>query len=44
MARQTTAVAAQHANVSASDTLLAWYDRHARNLPWRARAPERPDP
>jgi A/G-specific adenine glycosylase len=28
-----------------SETLLAWYDRHARDLPWRARpgaAP--PDP
>ena len=24
--------------------LLAWYDRHARVLPWRARAGERPDP
>jgi len=24
--------------------LLAWYDRHARMLPWRARRGERPDP
>ncbi len=24
--------------------LLAWYDRHRRRLPWRAVAPERPDP
>ncbi len=24
--------------------LLAWYDRHARVLPWRARPGERPDP
>jgi len=24
--------------------LLAWYDRHARVLPWRARRGERPDP
>jgi len=24
--------------------LLAWYDRHARVLPWRARAGETPDP
>ncbi len=24
--------------------LLAWYDRHARVLPWRARAGEKPDP
>ena len=27
-----------------SDRLLAWYDRHRRVLPWRARAGERPDP
>jgi len=27
---------------SASD-LLAWYDRHRRDLPWRARAPEHAD-
>ena len=26
------------------DTLLAWYDRHARILPWRARRGECPDP
>ncbi|MFQ5774477.1 MAG: A/G-specific adenine glycosylase [Kiloniellaceae bacterium] len=24
--------------------LLRWYGRHGRDLPWRARAPERPDP
>src|SRR4051812_22774596 len=24
--------------------LLAWYDRHRRTLPWRARPGERPDP
>src|SRR5438477_3466039 len=24
--------------------LLAWYDRHRRRLPWRARAGERADP
>jgi A/G-specific adenine glycosylase len=24
--------------------LLAWYDRHRRDLPWRARPGERPDP
>jgi A/G-specific adenine glycosylase len=24
--------------------LLAWYDRHRRNLPWRAKGGERPDP
>ncbi|MCU0883947.1 MAG: A/G-specific adenine glycosylase [Beijerinckiaceae bacterium] len=28
---------------SASD-LLIWYDRHRRDLPWRARAGEQPDP
>ncbi len=27
-----------------SDALLAWYDINARALPWRARAPESPDP
>lgn len=26
------------------DRLLAWYDRHGRVLPWRARGAERPDP
>ena len=26
------------------DRLLAWYDRHRRILPWRARPGERPDP
>src|ERR1700685_955862 len=25
-------------------SLLAWYDRHRRSLPWRARPGERPDP
>jgi len=29
---------------SFSSRLLAWYDRHRRRLPWRARAGERPDP
>ncbi|HEY8016918.1 MAG TPA: A/G-specific adenine glycosylase, partial [Dongiaceae bacterium] len=24
--------------------LLAWYDRHRRSLPWRAKRGERPDP
>jgi A/G-specific adenine glycosylase len=28
----------------AAKTLLAWYDRHRRVLPWRARKGERPDP
>src|SRR5258705_13378881 len=27
-----------------ADRLLAWYDRHARVLPWRARAGARADP
>ncbi|MBI3707431.1 MAG: A/G-specific adenine glycosylase [Proteobacteria bacterium] len=27
-----------------SDLLLAWYDRHARVLPWRARRGQTPDP
>lgn len=27
-----------------SATLLAWYDRHARHLPWRARPGERSEP
>ncbi len=26
------------------ERLLRWYDRHRRDLPWRARAGERPDP
>lgn len=28
----------------AAAALLAWYDRHRRDLPWRARPGERPDP
>ena len=36
-------VAAQLARPRPAD-LLAWYDRHRRVLPWRARAGERPDP
>lgn len=28
----------------AAARLLAWYDRHRRDLPWRARPGERPDP
>src|SRR5262249_25880151 len=27
-----------------SAALLAWYDRHRRDLPWRARSGVRPDP
>ena len=29
---------------SIADTLLAWYDRERRHLPWRAAPGERPDP
>ncbi len=32
------------ARTDAGDELLVWYDRHARVLPWRTRAPARPDP
>ncbi len=28
----------------AAEALLAWYDRHRRDLPWRARPGERPEP
>jgi A/G-specific adenine glycosylase len=44
MARRTTALAARSKEVAASDELLAWYDRHARRLPWRVRPPQLPDP
>jgi A/G-specific adenine glycosylase len=37
-------VAARSNEGSASDALLAWYDRHARRLPWRAVPPQPPDP
>src|SRR5262249_11272400 len=30
--------------IDPADRLLAWYDRHARALPWRAKAGERADP
>jgi A/G-specific adenine glycosylase len=29
---------------AAAPALLAWYDRHRRDLPWRAKPGERPDP
>src|SRR5262245_44553172 len=32
------------ANGASADALLAWYDRHRRTLPWRARPGETPDP
>jgi A/G-specific adenine glycosylase len=40
----------QHAKAAASDlalqpaALLAWFDRHRRTLPWRAKSGARPDP
>src|SRR5262249_9094662 len=35
----------EHSPMSAvAGRLLAWYDRHRRSLPWRARPGERPDP
>ena len=44
MARPTTSVLAKAGPAEASDELLAWYDRHARVLPWRVRAPLLADP
>ena len=32
------------ARAEMAPALLAWYDRHRRTLPWRARPGERPDP
>ncbi len=31
-------------NLHVGEKLLAWYDRHRRDLPWRARPGEKPDP
>lgn len=31
-------------STSVTPALLAWYDRHRRNLPWRAKPGEAPDP
>jgi A/G-specific adenine glycosylase len=31
-------------NSDLAATLLAWYDRHGRDLPWRVKRGERPDP
>jgi A/G-specific adenine glycosylase len=42
--RKTQAAPAGAAGVPHASELLAWYDRHRRTLPWRARAGERPDP
>lgn len=36
--------ARRHAPADLPAALLAWYDRHRRELPWRARPGERPDP
>lgn len=33
-----------HASMPDATLLLAWYDRHRRDLPWRARPGERADP
>lgn len=33
-----------HSETDIAPTLLAWYDRHARRLPWRARPGETSDP
>jgi A/G-specific adenine glycosylase len=38
------AVAVDRENRREARWLLAWYDRHRRVLPWRARRGERPDP
>jgi A/G-specific adenine glycosylase len=42
--RKTEAAPAGAASVPQASELLAWYDRHRRTLPWRARPGERPDP
>ncbi len=34
----------ESAGADVAPALLAWYDRHRRTLPWRARPGERPDP
>jgi A/G-specific adenine glycosylase len=43
---QAVAIAAEPAAapLGLADRLLAWYDCHRRDLPWRARPGERPDP
>src|SRR5262245_56656423 len=35
---------AKHAKASAANLLLAWYDTHRRDLPWRAKPGETADP
>jgi len=34
----------QKGKISAASQLLAWYDRYRRELPWRAKAGQKPDP
>ena len=41
--RQRARAAAPH-SLPQSEVLLAWFDRHARTLPWRAKSGNRPDP
>jgi len=43
-ARQKHGTAAAQIPVASAATLLAWYDRHRRKLPWRAEKGARPDP
>jgi A/G-specific adenine glycosylase len=42
--RKRAAAAPQPRAVDLASNLLAWYDRHRRTLPWRARPGETPDP
>src|SRR5262245_60566654 len=42
--RQKSAPEARQKSVPDAGALLAWYDRHRRVLPWRARRGERADP
>lgn len=39
-----TNIAGRKPDTDIADRLLAWYDRHARDLSWRAKAGETPDP
>jgi A/G-specific adenine glycosylase len=39
-----TSMAEQGPEIDRTEALLAWYGSHARDLPWRARRGERPDP
>lgn len=44
MTTKRSAVAVDRASRREAGQLLAWYDRHRRILPWRARRGERPEP